>query len=777
MRILVLLTFILVAMPFDMVIAQSQQPVGTWREHLPYGEAIDVTFGQSKIYCATPFAVFSYDKEDQSLSRISKVNLLSRSDVSAVAFDPVTQALVVGYTNGELDLVQGEFSFNLADIAQANLFGDKSIYDITILDQKAYLSCGFGIVVVDIVRREISETWFINGQTDLIRINKLDYDDTFWYAATEEGIYKAERDNPFLVSFEVWEKMTEVPLEDAEYSNLLVFGDDLLIGRENGFEDELWVADREELNFTVLPGYETQQIQDLSRNGDQLVVSTFNRVAVLASDYSEVTAQQNINGNETLPRAAGIDDQGTVWVANERGGLLSFTLDGVESSYRPDGPSAFNTRRIDAFNNNLWVASGGVDASWTNNYDKKGIFGLVNEQWKLVPQVQGENDIALINDPMDCSVNPLNNDQIMIGSWEEGLVEVTNGVVSNIYNETNSPLELANFGGSLRIGVAGVDYDPDGNVWFANAYTNTPLHVKTRDGEFASFSFLPEVDSDLFIGDIVATRQGYVWCILPRGNGILVLDPNETPEDTSDDNYKLLTNEEGEGGLPTNDIYALEEDLDGEIWVGTLQGIAVFFTPESIFSSEEFDAQQILIEQDGNIQILLETEQVNCIEIDGANRKWVGTANSGVFLLSEDGLSQVIHFTDENSPLLSNNVVDVAINQETGEVFFATDRGIVSYTSTATNFDQEISSVKVYPNPVREDYTGDITIDGLAFETDVKITDVSGNLVYQTTSFGGRAIWDGTDQFGGRVATGVYLVFCTDQNGDASNVAKVAVIR
>ncbi|MDP4827306.1 MAG: T9SS type A sorting domain-containing protein, partial [Flavobacteriales bacterium] len=187
--------------------------------------------------------------------------------------------------------------------------------------------------------------------------------------------------------------------------------------------------------------------------------------------------------------------------------------------------------------------------------------------------------------------------------------------------------------------------------------------------------------------------------------------------------------------------------------------------------------QQILIEQDGNIQILLETEQINSIAIDGANRKWVATASNGVFLFSPDGLEEIHHFTENNSPLLSNNVLDIAINHKRGEIFFATDRGVISYMSDATNFDDEISTMSIYPNPVREDYVGLITIDGLAYETDIKITDVSGNVVYNSTSNGGRATWDATGPDGRRVATGIYLIFAARSDGDATNVGKIAVIR
>jgi hypothetical protein len=213
------------------------------------------------------------------------------------------------------------------------------------------------------------------------------------------------------------------------------------------------------------------------------------------------------------------------------------------------------------------------------------------------------------------------------------------------------------------------------------------------------------------------------------------------------------------------------------VWVGTLRGLGVFYSPQAIFSEEGADVQQILIEQDGNVQILLETEAINCITIDGANRKWIGTESSGAFLLSPDGTDQIYHFTQENSPLLSNNVFDIDINYEKGEVFFATEDGIISFLSTSSNFDQEMTELKVYPNPVRESFDGPIRIDGLDYNTDVKITDISGNVVYQTTSNGGRAIWNGKDFNGNRVATGVYLIFATNTDGSATNVGKIAFVQ
>ncbi|MBI1266030.1 MAG: T9SS type A sorting domain-containing protein [Cryomorphaceae bacterium] len=755
----------------------SQMPVGQWREHLPYRGTIDVCVAGDLIYAATPYAVFSLNRTDNSIERISSVNGLSSSDVSTIEFDNTTKTLVVAYNSGNVDLIKNGASFNLSDIKESNVFGDKTIYDIRIINGMAYLSCGFGVVVINIDRREVAETWYLQGQNNLVRVNSLEVDDVYWYAATGSGIFRAERNNPFLTNFASWEEMDEVPSPGADYTDIARVNNTLFVTTDGASSDELWRAEIGVWEWTNVADLESILIDDIQTNGNHLAVCTFQKITWLDENFDVFTAQQNINGNLVSPKGSVFDQQGNLWVANDFGGLLFVGTDLAERSYLPDGPPNFNARRIDAYNDNIWIASGGVDATWTNNYDKKGIYGLVNENWVVSEINQGLNDIGEINDYMCVTIDPNDNGRVFLGSWEEGLIEVKNGAITNIYNQDNSPLQLADFGGSPRVGVGGADFDESGNLWFSNAYSSAPLHLLSEGGNFTSFNFAPEIGTDDFIGDILTTRQGYVWAVIPRGKGLLVLDPNETPADPSDDNYRVLTNEEGNGALPNMDVYSIEEDLDGEIWVGTLQGITVFYAPESIFSEENFDSQQILIEQDGNIQILLETEQINSIAIDGANRKWIATASNGVFLFSPDGLEEIHHFTVNNSPLLSNNVLDIAINHKRGEIFFATDNGVISYMSDATNFDDEISTMSIYPNPVREDYNGLITIDGLAYETDIKITDVSGNVVYNSTSNGGRATWDATGPDGRRVATGIYLIFAARSDGDATNVGKIAIIR
>ena len=244
----------------------------------------------------------------------------------------------------------------------------------------------------------------------------------------------------------------------------------------------------------------------------------------------------------------------------------------------------------------------------------------------------------------------------------------------------------------------------------------------------------------------------------------------------NDDETQLINKNIGSGNLPSLEVYSLAVDLEGEIWVGTDKGIAVFYSPGLVFSGENYDAQQILIQQGEYGQYLLDTETINCIEVDGANRKWVGTNGSGIYLLSKDGTEEIHHFTTENSPLFSDNIIDIAINEISGEVFIGTEKGIISYRSDATKGYDTHKNVLVFPNPVKENYNGKIAIRGLVNNANVKITDINGNLVFESFANGGQAIWDGKNQSGNRASTGVYLVFSSNIDGEETMVSKILFI-
>jgi ligand-binding sensor domain-containing protein len=319
-------------------------------------------------------------------------------------------------------------------------------------------------------------------------------------------------------------------------------------------------------------------------------------------------------------------------------------------------------------------------------------------------------------------------------------------------------------------------FDENGLLWVTNSLVKNGLAYMNTDGEWSSMKINSYNTESGHLGDLVIDNQGKKWIFIANGGGIIVYDDNGTPENTSDDSDRRLNTSAGSGGLPSNAIYSLAKDKDGEVWVGTDKGIAVFYNTEDAFSIEG-DAQLVLVEADGYVEPIISNETVTTIAIDGANRKWFGTKNSGVFVYSPDGSIQEEHFTQENSPILSNTINHISINEENGEVFISTDKGLISYKGKATAGQSTHGNVLVYPNPVKENYDGPIAIKNVVENANVKITDIRGNLVKTLTAYGGQAVWDGKNKFGERSNTGVYLVFSTDPTGLETNVAKILFIK
>lgn len=750
-----------------------QAQVGFWNEHLPYARTVDLTVtSDNRVFCATPSSVFMYDAETGESERFSKANQLSDVGVTAIGFDESRQVLIVGYSTGNLDLVFPNGAVNIRDIAQSGILADKSIRKVILEQGRLYLACGFGVVEVNLDALEISDTWLVGPGGVPLGINDILFTTNEVQLATEAGIYKADRNNAFLADFASWTQDLDMPDPFANYQRLVQNAAHQFALTDNNNEDALYFR---EIGGTwgIFDGLETEYLRNIAVNDERLLVSSFGVLRFYNADLSPNGVIGEVNGKDIRPNAM-VPVGTAVWMADEENGLLQWAPWGTQQVLL-DGPRYSDLRRIDAYNNNIWVASGGVDASYVPQFNAFGAFGNVDRQWYWE---QGLDDGTVPFDLMDVTINPIDNKEVYFGSFFNGLVRMYDNRYVEVFDTLNSTLSPGNFGGSPRVGVAGVDFDLNGNLWFTNNRSVTPLHVRTADGTFKAYTFGGSLNEDNRISEVLAAQTGYIWAIIPDQTGLLVLNPNETLLDTTDDSFVILNAEEDNGGLPSTDIFCLEEDLDGEMWVGLLQGVAVFYSQECLFEGVgNCDAQQILIEQDGNVQILLETETVNAIEIDGANRKWIGTANSGAFLLSEDGTEQIRHFTEENSPLLSNTVIDIAINQENGDVFFGTDKGIIAYRGDATNFYPEMPDVQVYPNPIEPDYVGDVVIDGLAQDAEVRIADVAGNVVFAATANGGRAVWNRKRTGGGDVSTGVYMVYIASPDGASRAVTKLAVIR
>lgn len=771
------------------VCAQGNRPVGTWKDFLPYGQVLEVAPADGRVYARTEFAIFSVITETRELEKHGQIGGLSGSDPTAMAVVPLGtnegHILVVGYSNGNIDLLTESGVYNMPDIVNSNLIGDKSIRKIFVEGTKAYLSTGFGVVVIDVTNIEVSDTWYINGQQALLGATGVYSRPNKWVVSTDEGVYEASKDHPFLSSAEAWTRWNDLPESPSSLVSELCFTSSRIFAHlGDGHTGRLWYS--QEGTWAMLPNWpeDGDKLWGLDERNDTLLVGRCCSVDRYDNQLN-LLEEPNALGNWMQLRDVeyGLEEENTIWIASRIGGLIRYVPNPVEGGaenavFAPDGPENAEVRKLDCWNNNLWFATGGVDAIWNGSYTDVGVHGMVENNWIDVENWDGFNEIPGIRDYIDVSIDPLNPNHVMFASWEEGLVEVLDGEIVEIYNNTNSTINEGDFGGSYRTGIGGVDFDKNGNLWFTNAFTNSPLQVRLADGTFVEMDLGSTVTSNDNIGGLKCTYDGYVWVMLPRGGGVLVYDTGGTPGDISDDDWRFLNSNEETGGLPSNYVYCVEEDLDGEIWLGTGSGPAIFYRSESIFNDDENKtASQILIQQDGNYQYLLETESINSVKIDGGNRKWVGTTGSGVYVLSDDGLTIEHQFSTDNSPLPNDNILDIAINHGNGEAFVATSRGTVSYLGEATNWDNEMTDIFVFPNPVDAFHDGPITVDGLDYQTTVHITNAAGRLVAVEESMGGRAIWDGNLNDGTPAPYGVYLVFAVDPSGKTTASTKFAITR
>jgi hypothetical protein len=309
-----------------------------------------------------------------------------------------------------------------------------------------------------------------------------------------------------------------------------------------------------------------------------------------------------------------------------------------------------------------------------------------------------------------------------------------------------------------------------------NGYADQPLYVYTKDGDWYSFDCGSSA-KNRFPKKIVIDFNGNKWFSLENA-GVYGYHDNGTIDNAADDKVVNLNSGSNTGALPSTTVNALAVDFDNEIWIGTDNGFAVLYNSESAFDAAagDYNAQRIKVEYEGNVEYVLGNTNITDIEVDGGNRKWFGTANSGIILLSADGQEVIEQHTTDNSPLISNNIIDIKLDHATGELFIVTDKGLVSYRTDATYEDPDYTTVNIFPNPARPDFEGPISIQGIRYNSDVKITDVSGNLVYKTTSNGGTATWDGKNVKGEKVSTGVYLIWTAANEGKGRYVGKVLVV-
>ncbi|HMT28489.1 MAG TPA: two-component regulator propeller domain-containing protein, partial [Bacteroidia bacterium] len=536
----------------------------------------------------------------------------------------------------------------------------------------------------------------------------------------------------------------------------------------------------------LLPPYNLQQYTgknySFKTDNGKFYISNNYSVSVYDNALNKIRYIDYIIYNNPSPRDAMIDKTGIMWIADFDQGLVRLRTDNSYNFIYPNGPQSELVSGMAVEKSHLWVTHASRNAGWFNTYTSGNASDFVNSNWKTYNKSTVPNapiNIDDFYDMMSVAIDPDNSNHAFLGSKGQGLLEMLDGYPINSYRENNSTLQVG-IGNPTQCQVVGMGFDKNKNLWVLNSLAAKPVNVKTPDGNWSAFS-IPGIPGAPLFGDMTIDSYGQKWINVignnsPLGAGIAVFDDNGTFDDETDDRSRFITSGIGKGNLPSTDIRAITEDKENEIWIGTGKGVCVIYSPSSVITSNNFDAQQILIKQDGINQYLLESEVVTAIAVDGANRKWIGTESGGVFLMAADGTKQIVNFNESNSPLLSNFILAISIDQKTGEVFIGTNKGLISYKGDAIDGEGGCNNVLAYPNPVRENYNGPIAIKGLVPNGNVKITDVSGNIVYETKANGTQALWYGKNFKGEKAHTGVYLVFSSDEEGENTCVTKLLFI-
>lgn len=738
--------------------------IGQWRSHLPYTFAVSVAQSSEAVYFASQESLFSVNKTDNGIELFNKVSGLSDAGVQRIAYNEAVETLFIAYTNSNIDLISKENGIvNISAIKDENIIGDNKIYHIYFQDTFAWLSTGFGIVKFDMEKEEFRFTSFTN-----LRINSVvAYNDNL-YASTDDGVFRIGQNESELyqANFENWQKLGPAEgFPSAYYSNVNETLNDKLYADVN---DSLYVYDGANWQFFYYK--EEHRFKTLAAGTDQLIAAMINDNFV---DRVEVILTGGLSYGITSGELVGEigeaieDENGVIWIADQFRGMGSFNPDtGDIRSYDVNGPRSSNVGEIIVHNNEIWVAAISVKPLWQYRTLSDGFFHYKDNQWETLrpfdnPELNGYLDMVT------AAVHPADG-RIFVGSYNSSLVEY-DGADFTLYNRNNSSLQ-APVGDTFNVRVSGLRFDRDNNLWISNYGAPAPISVLKNDGTWKSFT-----PSSVFNNptQIAIDLNGYKWFACGGPNeGVLVFDDGGTIDDTSDDQYINLRSSNSE--LRNNNIESIATDLDGNVWVGTTEGVTVFECTGRVFENG-CPGRQPIVEEGGISEQLLRFETVNTIAIDGANQKWFGT-NNGIFVLDADVENEVLRLNTGNSPLFTDEIIDIAINGENGEVFIGTSGGIISYRATATDGADFFKDVYAFPNPVRPDYIGPIAIKGLVTDANVKITDVSGALVYETTALGGQAIWDGNDYNGRRANSGVYLVYITGKDGTQRMATKVLLM-
>lgn len=761
----------------------ADEGMHTWRSHIAYGNVSEVVNTDDAVYALAGSGLVRVDKATEQMTCYSKQDGFHGANIIHIAYDPQNRSLIVLYEDGLIDFVRNGNITALSDLQLKQMSASKKANSLYVRDGRAYLGMQFGVVVVNIRKQEIEDTYYIGKEGTEVDVRSVCCSADSVYALAGNRVYSADR-NANLLDFNVWH--SSHPLSAESYQDITCFRNRLYLLADmelNVRNDDGWQVVSPEMHFSGFRQSDGHLY--LMQGGPALVEYIPDAgIDIIASSYyvSDV-----------------LNDNGTLWYAAGKAGVIRHDADGTQAFF-PEGPAVNIPYRMKVVNGRLYVVPG---ARWASQEFRGGyvmIYDIAADRWTNIDFETITNQIGtLAMDFMNVAVDPFNKEHIIVTSYGTGLYEFENNKLVGWYNHQNSPLETRIEGAEALkyIRTDAATFDDEGNLWLLNM-GNNPLHVispqqllAARSQETASWNKYSLVTNDgitfplMTGGEMFIDRRHSNWKWIPYARynpGLILYDDNGTPFYQRDDKTYFTTSfvdQDGKTIAPTY-IYDVVQDLDNDLWVMLEEGLLIIPAKVDFRNSNSCTRVKIPRNDGTNLaDYLLGTERINTVAVDGANRKWMGTESSGLYLLSEDGMETLEHFTTDNSPLPSNQILSVAIDPQSGRVFVGTGAGLMSYQGDATEGEDSLTpeNIYAYPNPVRPDHQGVITIAGLMEETVVKIVDNGGNLVCQTRSNGGLAVWDGRNGSGQRAASGVYTAFCNAPDGKNHAVVKILIIR
>ncbi len=738
-----------------------------WKGYPSFNEIKDISQSSTKVFAASQNAVLSQNISTNDIKTRNTVDGLSGQTISTIYHSTIFNKTLIGYENG-LMIVVNEANgtiFNAVGIIQKAIPSNiKKINNFYENNGIIYVSCDFGIVQFNLNNNEFGDTYFLgNTVSNYISVAQTTVLNNSIYAVTQgSGIKVGDLSNPNLNDFSQWNVF------NAGFCVGIGTINNQIVAAYSNNTIYKFAGTTPTLFYTAF-----QPIVDFRVFQDNLICTTVSKVVIFNNTLFVTTQIDSSSISIPVVFTCATQINNSIFIGTFENGLYvsSTSSPTILENSTPNGPIRNVVFGLTASPNNLYAVYGGYSGDYnpfTYNLSSPNQYGFsrfINNSWDNKPfsSVLGAKALTKI------TINPNNKNQAYIGSYLSGLLKVESGVPSFLYDQNNSSLvSLSTTFSDTR--VNGTAFDRSGNLWVSNSKIPKLLHVLRSNGTWQGIT-IPGLLNPEFnnVGNIQIDKNNTKW--FPTSNNGVV-GYNENGNVT-----KIIYQGADVGNLPFVDARVVAVDNKNQLWIGTTRGLRVVSSVDSFLSSGQIKSNPIIILEDGLAQELFFEQSITDIVVDGANRKWVGTENSGVFLVSPNGQKTIYRFTESNSPIPSNSILDIDIDPETGEVFIATSRGMVSFRGVSTKASSDLENVYIYPNPVRPEFTDTVKISGLLDKATVKITDIEGSLVHEATSEGGTIEWD-TTAFGKyRVATGVYMVFISAQDGVETKVKKVMIIR